>query len=348
MVKITGGRVMVQLHEISRCKRKQERGWSRCSLVCGEPKNDSVAWPFTCSFWRGLGLMLLWMLLTMSVGPNKYELPTYKMAWHPPEQAITFLFMEMLKDGGTKWALGSLSDPRITIPSLTLSWRALQLLPWLCFSFLWSHHLFNFLSVLTGTRLRAWACAGELPRTSSPLFSKFLFIFQVNYHYVRKVFLSRVDKAPVVLRLCRLLLMSSMYQGGNSLCVNFISCCFTYVYLTRCEGKLDPQCLQVPSTQAMYNVWLLNEWMGGSGGDTGCLGRVCLPALPPHLTQTLRSLPGEHEQTQGPPKSRWALAWGYHRESHQFSPLVLRPCLDPSFLIQAQPLPHCVPGLGGK
>ena len=87
--------------------RERERSWPWRSFLCVETGSDPGAWPFT-SEPRGVVPMSFWMLLTSLLGPRISDVPVSTRASQPPEQAITFLFMEMLRDSVTKQASRSL------------------------------------------------------------------------------------------------------------------------------------------------------------------------------------------------------------------------------------------------
>ena len=91
MVKTTGGRVLVFLHEIICCRER--RRLAQGILGTWGAGNYRVAWPFTWSSWLGLGLVHLWMLLTGSLRPTRNGLPVSTKAWHPSEQAGTVSFI---------------------------------------------------------------------------------------------------------------------------------------------------------------------------------------------------------------------------------------------------------------
>ena len=91
MVKTTGGRVLVLLHDIICCRER--RRLAQVILGMWGAGNYPVAWPFTWSSWLGLGLMCLWMLLTGSLGLTSNGFPVSTKAWHPSEEAITVPFI---------------------------------------------------------------------------------------------------------------------------------------------------------------------------------------------------------------------------------------------------------------
>lgn len=75
-------------------------------------------------------MMIFRILEIKSFGPISSEVPVSTMAWQPPLQAIIFLFMEMLRDGGMKnYSAASLAVPK------TVLW----LMPSSVSLFLWSH-----------------------------------------------------------------------------------------------------------------------------------------------------------------------------------------------------------------
>ena len=177
--------------------------------------------------------------------------------------------------------------------------------------------------------------------------------------------------------LCRCFLTSNMYQSHNSLCVCVSFLC---IFLLRCEGEFYSHCLpKVPGTQWMHNACLFSEWMKtvktmnekhpesciwwgtnnqpttGWGwrftgqeilivvGESGSSGRGRLPALLLQPARTLRLWPGNTWLVQETLKDRSAFVWGYHTESYHLLPLVLRPLLDPIFMILSviAPTPLC-------
>ena len=67
--------------------------------MCVEPGSDPGARSFTLEL-RGMAPMSFCMLLKSLLGPRISDIPVSTRALQPPEQAITFLFMEMLRDNG--------------------------------------------------------------------------------------------------------------------------------------------------------------------------------------------------------------------------------------------------------
>ena len=72
-----------------------------------ETGSDPGACPFTLEP-RGTVPMSLRILLTSLLGPWISDVPVSTRASQPPEQEITRLFMEMLRDSERKWASRSL------------------------------------------------------------------------------------------------------------------------------------------------------------------------------------------------------------------------------------------------
>ena len=97
-----------------KCSAVRERERERLALeilVCVETGSDPGAWPFT-SEPRGVAPMSFWMLLTSLLGPRISDVPVSTRASQPPEQAITFLFMEMLRDSGKSRHQGHSESPQ--------------------------------------------------------------------------------------------------------------------------------------------------------------------------------------------------------------------------------------------
>ena len=72
-----------------------------------ETEGDPEAWPFTTEL-CGVALISFWMFLTSVLGPRIRDITVSTKASQPPEQAITFHFLEMLRDSVTKQASRSL------------------------------------------------------------------------------------------------------------------------------------------------------------------------------------------------------------------------------------------------
>ena len=131
-------------------EREGERGWPWRSFLCVETGSDPGAWPFT-SEPRGLAPMIFKMFLTSVLGPTISDDPVSTRALQPPEQAITFLFMEMLRDKGRKRASRSLWV-YLELPTSQLSHK----LPFICCPlFLYSRHS-SFLDIFECTTWIHW------------------------------------------------------------------------------------------------------------------------------------------------------------------------------------------------
>ena len=91
------------------------------------PGDHFCAWRLEVTLWHdpsprfcGVALMSFWVFLTSVLGPRNSDIIVSSKASQPPEQAITFHFLEMLRDNVTKQGSRSHCFPRAA-PFLTVS-----------------------------------------------------------------------------------------------------------------------------------------------------------------------------------------------------------------------------------